>query len=248
MSAEDGPERGDAFGQMLRGCQDAGQQPGMAFEVIERSDGLISVGDAARYFASLEDWPEIEKTVLQAVSGRVLDVGCGAGRHATVLTAAGYDVVGVDSSPGAVAVARERGVPAREGSADAIPDDLGGFSSILMLGHNLGLLANPQHARLVLDELARVAEPGARLFGSGRDPYLTADEEHTRYHHQNRAAGRLPGQARIRIRQGRAATPFFDYLFCSESELATLVTASAWSLRDVNHDGTGNYLATLERQ
>lgn len=64
MSAEDGPELGDAFGQMLREYQDAGQQSGMVFEVIERSDGLISVGDAARYFAGLDDWPEHEKTVL----------------------------------------------------------------------------------------------------------------------------------------------------------------------------------------
>ena len=248
MSAEEGPELGDAFGQMLRDCQDAGRQPGMAFEVIERSDGLISVGDAARYFAGFDDWPEHEQTVLEAVSGRVLDVGCGAGRHAAVLTAAGHDVVGVDASPGAVAVARERGVPAWEGSADAIPDGLGEFSSILMLGHNLGLLANPQHARAVLDELARVAEPGARLFGSGRDPYLTADDEHARYHRDNRAAGRWPGQARIRIRQGRVVTPFFDYLFCSEPELAALVAPSAWSLTDVTHDATGNYLAILERR
>lgn len=246
VSAEGVPELGDAFGLMLRACWDAGQRLGAAFEVIERSDGLISVGDAARYFAGLEDWPAQEKAVLEAVSGTVLDVGCGAGRHAAVLEAGGHDVVGIDPSPGAVAVARERGVTAREGSVEAIPAGLDGFSSILLLGNNLGLLASAERAASVLAELARVAAPGARIFGSGRDPYTTADEEHTRYQRENRDAGRWPGQARIRIRQGRVATAFYDYLFCSESELAALVAPSAWSLSEVRHDGAGNYLAVLE--
>ncbi len=128
------PEIGDAFGEMLRRCHAAGRRPGAAFEVIERSDGLISVGDAARYFADVDAWPEYEQHVLTELSGTVLDVGCGAGRHAAVLTAAGWDVLGVDQSSGAVDVACDRGAKAVVGTATALPHGIGRFSSILLLG------------------------------------------------------------------------------------------------------------------
>jgi len=39
---------------------------------------------------------------------RVLDAGCGTGRHAAVLAALGYRVLGVDRSPALLAVARSR--------------------------------------------------------------------------------------------------------------------------------------------
>lgn len=39
---------------------------------------------------------------------RVLDLGCGAGRHALELAARGYDVTGIDPSPAMVAYAREQ--------------------------------------------------------------------------------------------------------------------------------------------
>ena len=63
-----------------------------------------------------------------AISGRVLDVGCGAGEHTILLARSGYDVLGVDGAPTAVAQARrnaaDQGVDARFEVADAL--DLGG--------------------------------------------------------------------------------------------------------------------------
>ncbi|MFI6173376.1 class I SAM-dependent methyltransferase [Nocardia sp. NPDC051052] len=59
------------------------------------------------------------------IRGRVLDPGCGAGEHTILLTKLGYDVLGIDLSPSAVAFARgnaaAQGVPAaRFDVADAI--------------------------------------------------------------------------------------------------------------------------------
>ena len=63
-----------------------------------------------------------------AISGRVLDVGCGTGEHTILLARAGYDVLGVDGAPTAVEQARrnaaDQGVDARFEVADAL--DLGG--------------------------------------------------------------------------------------------------------------------------
>ncbi|HEX2284357.1 MAG TPA: class I SAM-dependent methyltransferase [Mycobacterium sp.] len=61
------------------------------------------------------------------IRGKVLDVGCGAGEHTILLTRLGYDVLGIDYAPHAVAYAREnaaaKGVDARFAVADAM--DLG---------------------------------------------------------------------------------------------------------------------------
>jgi SAM-dependent methyltransferase len=103
----------DAFGAVLRACHEAGVRPGVVFEIIERDDGFISAGDATRYFAPVEEWRTLERQACAEFTGRVLDVGCGAGRHASVLTAPGVDVIGADPSPGAVEVAQARGVDAR---------------------------------------------------------------------------------------------------------------------------------------
>lgn len=59
-----------------------------------------------------------------AINGTVLDAGCGAGEHTILLTRLGYDVLGIDFAPNAVAEARrnaaDRGVEARFEVADAM--------------------------------------------------------------------------------------------------------------------------------
>ncbi|MBB5787899.1 class I SAM-dependent methyltransferase [Jiangella mangrovi] len=228
---------GDAFGRVLERCHAAGARPGTEFTVIERDDGHVDVHDAAAYFAERESWPDVERRICTSATGRVLDVGCGAGRHAVPLAADGLEVVGVDTSPGAVAVACERGVDARIGSATALPAGLEPFDTVLLLGNNVGLLGSAQTAPVVLAELARVTVPGGRLLVSGIDPFDTDDAEHLGYHRWNRERGRLPGQCRIRVRHGRLATDWFDYLFVSEAELRALVAGSPWTVGRWERDG-----------
>jgi SAM-dependent methyltransferase len=65
---------------------------------------------------------ELERT--GAFRGSVLDIGCGSGEHTILLARLGYDVLGVDFAPAAVAAAQanaaEHGVGARFETADAL--------------------------------------------------------------------------------------------------------------------------------
>ena len=236
---------GDAFGATLRACHEAGARTGAVFQIIERDDGYVAATDAAMYFAPMEDWPELERRASAEVTGRVLDVGCGAGRHASVLAASGVDVIGLDSSPGAVAVARARGVDARLGSVEAIPASIGAIDTIVLFGNGVGLLGGREQAPVLLAELARVAAPGARLFGSGSDPSPTTNPVHLAYQDRNRQRGRLPGQLRLRVRHERLASHWFDYLLATEAELADLLRESPWRLTEIRRDGHGGYLAVM---
>lgn len=164
------PQWGDAFGATLRRCWEAGLAPGASFEIVERDDGVLSVGEAARYFAGPESWSPIERWACDQATGRVLDVGCGAGRHAVPLAREGYDVIGMDASPGAVDIARERGVEAIVGAVENPPPELRGFDTVLLLGNNLGLLASPQEAPTVLANLAEVTRRGGTASRNGTRP------------------------------------------------------------------------------
>ncbi|MGH3681827.1 MAG: class I SAM-dependent methyltransferase [Natronosporangium sp.] len=243
--ATTGPVPGDAFGIALQRCWDADAAPGVAYEVVERDDGYIGVTDAAEYFNPPERWTALEHLACDRAAGRVLDIGCGAGRHAVPLRARGLDVTGLEPSPGAAAVARGRGVRVVEGAIEQPPVGLPRFDTLLLMGNNLGLLGGEEAAPLVLANLARLAAPDARLLGLGTDPHRTDVPAHLAYHDPNRRRGRMPGQLRIRVRQGTVASPWFDYLLASVSELLELLSGSPWRLDTVDTDDGGGYLASM---
>lgn len=68
---------------------------------------------APSYDGQLNQLLEIEEPVVRAILDRLpigvaLDAACGTGRHAEYLASLGHTVIGVDSSPGMLAVAREK--------------------------------------------------------------------------------------------------------------------------------------------
>jgi len=91
----------DAFGLMLRDHL-RGKAGGAILEV----DGGSSEPALAAtvFFSSYEQWAEAEREALKEVRGRILDIGCGAGRHALYFQERGHEVVAVDISLGAVEV------------------------------------------------------------------------------------------------------------------------------------------------
>lgn len=230
---------GDAFGQVLTACHAADGASGVAFELVERSDGYLTVADAARYFAPSDEWTQTSRFACEQAAGRVLDIGAGAGRASLVLQDGGHDVVALDVSAGATTVCQQRGVrKAFTGTVFELaatgPEP---FDTFLMLGNNLGLLGGVQQAPAFLDALTAIATPGARILGETLDPYQTSDPDHLDYHEENRRAGRLVGQLRLRVRHLRLTTPWLGYLFCTPEELTTVVAPSRWRVTDAHLDG-----------
>ena len=216
---------------------------GAVSEIIERDDGFV---DAAMlsYFAPVRSWPAVERRALRFVRGRVLDVGVGAGRVALELQARGRDVVAIDVSPGAVQVARERGVrDVRLLAFEDVDASLGRFDSAVMYGNNFGLFGSLTKAKRLLSKLLPLV---GRIIATSNDPYGTDDRAHLGYHDRNRARGRMPGQLRLRVRYRKLVGPWFDYLIVSPDEMAGIVESTGWRVSRLIQDDGSYYAAVLE--
>jgi SAM-dependent methyltransferase len=164
-------------------------------------------------------------------AGRALDAACGTGRYAKLLLERGHRVVGVDSSPDMLAVARGQtaDVEFRLGDLAALPVEDGGFDIVVC-----GLaLTHVEDLAPVMGEFARVLAPGGRLVVSnmhaesilfGSIPRVLTDQgqnariatfRHTTgdYFRAARAAGLTAvscEEPRLRLGDGSPAQAFAD--------------------------------------
>lgn len=235
----------DAFGRLLLDALDGTH--GQA--ILECDDGRSGPAlGAGVFFATLDEWPSEEQEVFGRVHGRVLDIGCGAGRHALEAQRRGCTVVAIDISPGAVEVSRRRGVEdARLLPLDAVDPGLGRFDTVLLMCGNFGLFGDAEGAATLLRRLAALTHDDAVMILDSVDPYLGASEQEVAYHTRNRELGRMPGQVTLRLRYGERTTPWFDLLNVSAEELTELIAGTGWSLATMRPADPPEYYAVLER-
>lgn len=234
----------DAYGQLYLAVYEGRE----AFEIMERDDGLIYAGDPSDYFHSYRRWPGVEKRAMRWVRGRVLDVGCGAGRVSLHLQERGHEVLAIDESPLAVEVARRRGVrDARVCSLAAIEPDAGPFDSVLLLRNNFGLAGPEDSAGPLLARLAQLTSPQGRIITDSVDPECLDDDDFRVYRPSGATAAR-PAAQRYRVRWRHYATPWSYYLMFAPADLERLITPTPWRVRRFIDDGSPRYAAVLEKR
>ena len=236
----------DVFGQLLTDY-DAGES---CTEVIERDDGFLNVTDnMPMYFAPFDEWRPHVQASMASVRGRVLDVGVGAGRFALYLQEKGHEVVGIDVSAGALEVCRKRGVKdVRQAQFHMIDGSLGMFDTVLMMGNNFGLFANPRRARWMLRRLKKLTGKKARIIGETMDVYATDKPEHLAYHARNLEQGRMAGEIRLRVRYRDLIGEWFDYLMVSQAEMQEIVQDTGWRVVEFLESGGAQYVTVIEKE
>jgi SAM-dependent methyltransferase len=222
-----------------------------SFEIVEREDGYFDVSSGAQtYFSGYDDWTEHHKRAIEFAKGRVLDIGCGAGRHSIYLQSKGVNVTGIDSSPLAIKVCRLRGLKKAKvmSIAEISRFKPCSFDTILMLGNNFGLFGSFSNARLLLNRLCKITSPNAMIIAESNDPYKTENPFHLRYQKANRRRGRMPGQMRIRIRYMKYVGKWFDYLIVSREEMRGILKGTGWKVKKFIYSNSSPYVAIIQKQ
>jgi 2-polyprenyl-3-methyl-5-hydroxy-6-metoxy-1,4-benzoquinol methylase len=238
----------DAYGQQLLAQFNSGTPK---VEFIERDDNFIDTGsEAGLYFFEYEQWPPVEQKAIKQVKGRVLDIGCGAGRHSLYLQQKGFEVTAIDNSPGAIEVCKLRGLKSAMVKPIAEIDEFepNSFDTILMMGNNFGLFGDAENAKLFLKKLDRITSSDAQIIAGTRNPYKTDIPEHLEYHESNRQRGRMPGQIKMRVRYRKTVGEWFDYLFVSPEEMKEIVAGTNWQIEELMMEsGEANYFAVISK-
>ncbi len=200
----------------------------------EREDGFLGREDVSWYFTSYREFPAHEKRALKYARGRVLDVGCGAGRHSLYLQGRGLRVTAIDISPRIVELARARGVRDAHVAdiCGQVPFRRGEFDTVVLFGNNLGIGGTLLRFRRMLRELRRVTAPRARILASTRMP-STANPAHRSYLRRNLKRGRYLGQIRLRLLFDGRRGSWFDLLLLAPTDLMKIATDEGWELTQV---------------
>lgn len=234
----------DAFGRMVldyhRGEYDGSGR-------YRSHTGATRDGHPEWYFG--DSFPPESETALDrvgAADGPVVDAGCGAGSHALALQRDGVDVLATDVSPGALQVARDRGLE-RAVRADlrSLPTVADG---VLLAGTQFGVGGTLAAFRETLDALAASTTEDARVVGDLKDPIEVAED---------RVAGREEladfdpergvGRRRMRTEYRDLAGPWIDLLCLAPAAAREAVAPTDWWVREVIEGDGARYFLVLER-
>lgn len=220
--------------------------------VIERDDGYLSIYESASfYFREFKDWSDLEKEAMYYVGGKILDVGCGAGRHSLYLQKNKFNVLSIDNSPGAIEVCKLRGTKnAKLLSLNDIQPNLGMFDTIIMMGNNFGLFGNPTNAKRLLKIFYKITSDEATIVAPSVNTYNTKNKDHLDYIESNISRGRIGGQVIIRTRFRKLISSWMDLLLVSQEEMEEILKGTRWKLKHIlqEQEGSASYIAILGKE
>lgn len=172
----------DIFGKALRDFNNNNYsvlRPSSAQEDIITSTNISDedILPVNYLFRDYRAMPEIEQKALQLCRGKVLDVGCGAGSHSIYLQSEGFDITAIDSSKGAIEVAKKRGVlNAHHTELLKFNDET--FDTILLLMNGAGIFQELKQVNTYLEHLKSLFNPNGQLLIDSSDiRYMYQDDD-----------------------------------------------------------------------
>ncbi len=160
-------------------------------------------------FRKMDEMPELEQIALEAVKGKILDVGAGAGVHSLELQDRGFEVFPIEVSDGAVRYMKQVGLNARKINFFDLKDEQ--YDTILMMMNGIGIagtLANLENTLIQAKSL--LAEGGKILCDSSDIKYLYEDEDGALWVDLN---SEYYGNFRFQMKYKKDKGPWFDWLY-----------------------------------
>jgi SAM-dependent methyltransferase len=191
-------------------------------------------------FRNEDEMPELEVLALQNATGKILDVGAGAGTHANYLQNMGKDVTAIDISEGAVAFMQTQGLKSKKVDFFDLKDEK--FDTILMLMNGIGVAGTLSNLEKTLEHAKSLLNPGGKILCDSSDiKYLYEDEDGSLWVNLNQE---YYGNFRFQMKYKKETGPWFDWLYVDFDSLFN--AAKNVGLKAVRlYDKDDNYLAEI---
>ncbi|MCF6212751.1 MAG: class I SAM-dependent methyltransferase [Flavobacteriaceae bacterium] len=164
----------DPFGQALLDYQNNGTADDIETYSSVAGKDILPIN---HFFRSYPDMPKLEQKALDLCTGKVLDIGCGAGSHSLYLQEKGFDVTGIDLSKGAVETCQLRGLKKAQ-VLDFWQLKNQKYDSILLLMNGIGLCGTLDKLPGFFELLKSLLNPGGQILTDSSDIiYMYTDEE-----------------------------------------------------------------------
>lgn len=193
-------------------------------------------------FRSFDEMPSLEQYALRQCFGKVLDVGCGAGSHSLYLQERGLEVMAIDRSPGAVTVAKGRGVKnTRVIEIDQVSEEK--FDTILMLMNGTGIFETLENTPKMLKHLKQLLKNGGQLLIDSSDLQYMYDrnEDGSIWVPMDRYYGELE----FSMSYKGSKTETFPWLYLHENLFEALAQENGYRYEVVARGEHFDYLAKL---
>ena len=190
------------------------------------------------FFRDELDFKTLEHLALIECSGKVLDLGAGAGAEALVLQSRGFEVYALEYSPGCVQVMQQSGVD------HVLFEDYrthhGKYDTILALMNGLGLAGTLAGVPAFLTKCMSLLNPGGQLLIDSSDiSYLYEDglEKPAGYY----------GEVRYQYEYQGERGDWFDWVYVDQETLAEIVGKLGLLLEILMTDENDQYLARITK-
>lgn len=160
-------------------------------------------------FRSYEEMPELEKIAIERVTGKILDVGAGAGIHSLELQDRGFEVNPIEISQGAVDYMKRVGLNARKINFFDLKNEH--YDTILMMMNGIGIAGNLSNLEKTLLHAKSLLNEGGKLLCDSSDiKYLYEDEDGSLWMDLN---SEYYGNFRFQMSYKKERGPWFDWLY-----------------------------------
>ncbi|WP_144937415.1 bifunctional 2-polyprenyl-6-hydroxyphenol methylase/3-demethylubiquinol 3-O-methyltransferase UbiG [Paenibacillus sp. 32O-W] len=218
----------DTIGQILNRCL-SGEEGKI---IIERDDNFKSYSNMDSWLSQNPVINEFEIELLDNTIGpRVLDIGCGTGRHVRFLSSRGLDAHGIDISQGVIDIGKKLGTKnIKHGSLWDFPER-DKFDTIVFMDGSLGMIGRISRLSEMFEKINKILSINGQIVIMGIDWRDSNNPIHIKYNQKNHEANKYGGEIKIRLRFNDIVGEWFEWVWVDPDTLMQLAIASGYKIK-----------------
>lgn len=194
-------------------------------------------------FRTKKQMSSLERTALEMATGKILDVGAGAGCHSLALQEAGKEVYAIDISPLSVEVMKQRGVRNVAHTNLFSGQFADSFDTILMLMNGSGIIGKLEHLPDFFQRMKLLLRPGGCILMDSSDlRYLFEEEDGSIVID---LAGDYYGEVDFQMQYKDIKGDSFDWLYIDFQTLSLYAAENGFKAELIKKGSHYDYLAKL---